>query len=127
MSTKVEDILTILKTFGGFSDFQSDDIWWRTDEKYAPVTFFVNCNDLFVWGCGDCEEITVADLPDLLKALEDSKDEKGRASHAELLWVARKRGFRPQVAFYKYFSDREKELFDACGSAEEQYGNPKSE
>lgn len=27
-----------------------EDIWWRTDDGYYPVTFLVNCNDLFWWG-----------------------------------------------------------------------------
>lgn len=121
----LENILRLLSIFdeckgGGYTD----DIWWRTDSQYAPVTFFVNCNDLFAWGCSDCETVLPSDLDDIQKAVNDcNKNKEDRLGvHGSLLWVARKRKLRPQKAYYKSFTEVEKILFDACGPKETQYG-----
>jgi len=34
-----------------------DELWWRTDGQYAPVTFFAMCSDFFDWATADCEPI----------------------------------------------------------------------
>jgi len=93
-----------------------DDVWWRTDGKYAPVTFFINCNDLFFWACADAEQITEDNIEILLTAYEDAKaaDEDGEC-YASLLFCARARGMRPQGAYYKSFPKALWALFDACG------------
>lgn len=118
-------IIRIMAAFNGFGDSPStDDIWWRTDAEYAPVTMMVNCNDLFFWGCADCEEITPEDIDALEKAIADAKavDDGG---NGHLLWVARKRGMRPQGAYYKYFKEGMKALFNECGPERETgFGNP---
>lgn len=110
-------------------------IWWRTDNEYAPVTFFVNCNDLFYWACADCEQLTPENLPKLLDACVDCRKAMGcesygsgidinwtkferfydAASWAPLLLVARVRGMRPQRPYYKSIPEDLHALFDACG------------
>ena len=100
-------------------------IWWRTDGKYAPITFFVNCNDLFYWACADTEEIT----PENIDSLEQAIIDLGAiCKHGEVygveLWCSRMRHMRPQGAFYPH--DKELWLlFDECGPEREVgFGNP---
>lgn len=83
----------------------------HVNKKEAEL--YVNCNDLFWWGCADAESIPLKELPDLLKALKESP------KNGDLLWVARKRKMRPQTPYYKYFNDKEKKLFNACGEPRE--------
>ena len=128
MTTKAdfETIRRAFAVFNGFDGPSNDELWWRTDDEYAPVTLLVNCNDLFMWGCADCETLAPSDLDDLEKALADAKS-AGDESHAHLLWVARKRGCRPQGAYYKYFKGDLADLFNACGPEREtSLGNPKT-
>lgn len=100
-----------------------DSLWWRGEQNVneAPLQFFVNCNDVFWWGTADVEEVKSAqDIADLAQAKADLPGEDWST-----LWVARKRGMRPQGAMYAYFSEKEKELFDACGPEREVgLGNP---
>jgi hypothetical protein len=99
-----------------------DDIWWRVDGEYAPLTIFVNCNDLFFWGCSDAETITIDNIGIFEQAYKDSID------HGGLLFCCRVRGMRPQGAYYKYLDDAEKPLFDACGPEREiGLGNPSAQ
>ena len=126
MSTKAdfETIRRAFTVFDGFDGPSNDELWWRTDDEYAPVTLLVNCNDLFMWGCADCETLTPADMDDLEKAVADAAV-AGDKDKGHLLWVARKRGCRPQGAYYKYFKGGLPDLFDACGPARETgLGNP---
>ena len=88
----------------------------RDDESGVSIslwgdgpTFEVNCNDLFWWACADAEELTLEEIPDLLRALEESP------KFGTDLWVARKREMRPQDPYYSYFTPQETELFNACG------------
>lgn len=81
------------------------------------ITPYVNCNDLFWWGCADDEEVKVEDIPLLLQSLEDSP------KNGALLYCARKRGMRPQTPYYKYF-EGEEHLFDACGESRELIKKP---
>ena len=94
-----------------------DWLWWRCDGNYAPVTFFINCNDLFWWGTADCEPFTVADIPDMDKAIADVKAAGGlEGFYGPELWVCRKRGMRPQTPAYPKREDEHlRPLFDACG------------
>lgn len=94
------------------------DLWWRCDGEYAPVTFFVNCNDCFYWACSDCEQLTPENLPILVQAFKDAEaaDEKRGTIYAPELFVARVRGMRPQGASYKEcYPETMWPLFDACG------------
>ena len=116
-------VMHVLKLTGEWDICGS--LWWRTDGEYAPVTFFINCNDVFYWGCADAEAIT----PENIELLEKSmKDSSGAYQYGELygtmLWCARVRKQRPQGAAYP--SERELwTLFDECGPEREiGLGNP---
>lgn len=108
---------------------QHHDIWWRTDGEYAPVTFFVLCNDLFWWATADSERVTPENVGELERAYEDAAaaHEIGEV-YGAALFCARVRGMRPQGAAYP----QEPEmwgLFDACGPEripdKEPFGNPR--
>lgn len=116
-----------------------DDIWWRTDNDkggdpwpaprdYSPVTFFVNCNDLFYWASADCEEVTEDNIALLeqtyaeceeLEKNKPAEETKHASLYAEHLFCARSRKMRPQGACYKYYPEALKPLFDACGPERE--------
>lgn len=114
---KDDFILAVLELFARHD--RHSEVWWRTDGAYAPITFFVNCNDVFAWGCADCEQLTEETLPALAQAYQDS-DKVG----AEL-FCSRVRKERPQGAFYAYIPEEEWPLFDACGPEREVGpGNP---
>lgn len=133
MSDEKADFETIRRAFSVFNGFDgpdSDELWWRTDDDYAPITLITNCNDLFAWGCADCEVIGPSDIEDLERAYADCRqldegDHEGVecAGYCHLLWVARKRGVRPQWAYYRHFPDRMHHLFNAV-SDEPGYGWP---
>lgn len=117
----VNFILEILRLQDEY-DCYGEPIYWATHGEYAPVTFFVLCNDLFWWATADAEKLMSEDIPTLRQAILDVQAtgiyelcldnyETGCA-----LWCARKRGMRPQQ--YAYPQDtRIKTLFDACGPA----------
>lgn len=82
-------------------------------------TMTVDCSDLFVWGCSDGEGITQDELAGLNECLVLSP------KHGGILWVARKRGTRPQGAYYSHIDETEWHLFDAVGPEREVgLGNP---
>lgn len=122
------DFETIRRAFAVFNGFDGphDELWWRTDDEYAPVTLMVNCNDLFFWGTSDCEELGPSNIADLEQAVSDAR-EAGDIGNGHYLWVARQRKMRPQGAFYKYFKEGIRPLFDACGPEREVgFGNPEA-
>lgn len=91
-------------------------------EKYLGEKPYVNCNDLFVWGCADGEEITVETLTEFHKALSDCG---GNLNTASDLYCARRRKMRPQGACYSHYNKKYWSLFDACGPEREVgLGNP---
>jgi hypothetical protein len=104
----------------------ADLIYWRTNDEFAPCTFFVLANDLFFWGSADGEPITAETLPILKKAIDDCKaiDNVCGCIDGCLLYACRVRKERPQGASYP--SDRRLwPLFDACGPEKETgFGNP---
>lgn len=110
-----------------------DEIWWRTDGEYAPVTFIVNCNDLFFWGCSDAEIITEDNIDILEQACEDLKNSaetlgmrrwKSLASVSDL-FCCRVRKMRPQNPYYEYIEKELWHLFDACGPERTDTGERK--
>lgn len=125
---ETSDFETIRRAFAVFNGFDGPDgLWWRTDApEYDPITLLVNCNDLFFWGCSDSEPLGPSSIGQLEQAVADAKV-AGDEAHGSLLWVARRRKMRPQGAYYKYFEDGVKPLFDACGPAREVgFGNPEA-
>lgn len=147
--SKIEDITKLLSLVDMCADSKYGDLqntlMWRTDGEYAPVTFFINCNDLFYWGCSDCEEITAQDMPNLDKCFEDIRtttnvndpkklkfphgDTKenieawckyhdrwwNMSSLAPTLWCCRQRKMRPQIPYYELIPKELHDLFNACG------------
>jgi len=99
-----------------------DNLMWRTDSEYAPITFFVNCSDLFWWATADCEQLTPENLPLLKQAVADVKAALGKeffveGSAACDLFCCRVRSLRPQRAVMDKMDARLKPLFEACGPA----------
>ena len=108
-------------------------VWWRLgDSKFVdgklivsdPDTlhFFVNCNDVFEWGTADLEPIDDdADIEALESTVWECEAIRGygRGEDGFMLWVARKRGMRPQGAMYKHIDRELWHLFDAVGPERE--------
>lgn len=105
-----------------------DMLWWRTDGEYAPITFFVNCNDLFWWATSDAEDVTPENVHLLEESIKDVEAIDDCSSWATSLFCCRSRKMRPQGAAYPK-DKRLWPLFDACGPAREVdksgFGNPK--
>lgn len=107
-------------------EISAGQIWWRTDGEYAPITFFANCSDEFVWACADSEPI----IPENFELLKSTFDDCAAAvdlghCHAIELFCARVRKQRPQGASYKLYPSELWPLFDACGPEREiNFGNP---
>lgn len=110
MKTDLEDVLTILKAVQELDSY--DQLFWRTDGEFAPVTFWLNVNDVFWWGTSDVEKLAAEDVPALLEAAKDLGDYGYLAPE---LYAARRRKLRPQGAMYKYLPKSTWKLFDACG------------
>ena len=91
------------------------DLFWRCDSNYAPVTFFVNCNDIFWWGCADAEKISPETVGLLEDAVADTLRVTGSSAYAGELFCARVRKMRPQGCFYEGMPESIAALFDACG------------
>lgn len=121
-------ILRAFRIFNGFEGPSSEELWWRTDGEYAPVTLMINFNDLFLWGCSDVEELTEDNIDFLEDTVEEvsSLDPRGDYVYAPILWVCRIRGMRPQGACYRFMPEYLWPLLDACGPEREVgLGNPK--
>jgi hypothetical protein len=134
MSTAVDlaFVCRVLSVFDGFGRLSNEDVWWRTDGEYAPITLLVNCNDVFWWATSDCEEITPDNIEVLEQAVSDVKAATGSNRCADWLFVCRVRAMRPQGACYdeRYIPKPLWPLFDACGPEREvdpgAFGNPRS-
>ena len=93
-----------------------DDLFWRVDSEYAPITMMVSCSDVFAWGCADCETITDENIDDLEKAYIDDPD------NGAALFCARLRGMRPQGFYYQYI-DKDKCRFSIHAGLREKQGS----
>ena len=101
-----------------------DWLFWRfTDGR---LTIYVNCNDVFAWGCSDVEELTAENLHDAAQAKADVMALGGKGSYNwPLLFCARQRKMRPQGAMYKHIDPALWPLFDAAGPPRQAgLGNP---
>lgn len=109
----------MLQVLKFFHDLDAHDmLWWRTDGEYAPITFFVQCSDVFAWATADVEEIEPGDVRLLQAAAKDifALDPQGTQHYsylAPLLFCARKRHQRPMPKME--IPEELKPLFDACG------------
>lgn len=102
-----------------------DALWWKVVN--GKVQWFVNCNDVFAWGCSDCEELTTENFPILEQAMTDAiaAEKDVGELYADELFVSRVRGMRPQTASYPHYPKEMWPLFDACGPEREAgFGNP---
>ena len=103
-----------------------DDLWWRTDGEYAPVRFFVTCNDVFFWGCSDAVDVTPENV-ELLEQAYREAEAVGAQFYGSWLFCARVRQMRPQGAAYPKQASPIWPLFDACGPPRAvDFGNPKA-
>lgn len=111
-----------------------DSLWWNVNMDTKQIDVFFDCSDVFLWGCSDSEQIFPSDVEDIKQAMADVYSISG-FSYADILWIARKRKQRPQVAWYwtrslssscvtdvNSYEFKMKQLLDACGSEEDQYG-----
>ena len=63
---------------------------WEVSEEPTTI-LYVNCNDLFYWGCADAESITNDEIPKLYKLWKANK------RWGVDKWCCLKRKLRPQV------------------------------
>jgi len=122
----MKDLDFILRVLGTMADADCErELSWRTDGEFAPITFWINCNDFFWWGCADGQDLGDWESLDVLdKAIADCRalDEE---HWGPLLFCARDRGMRPQGAYYKLIPEKLWPLFHACGPEREVgLGNP---
>ena len=115
MSSTPEEALKILDVVA--QNDLHDCIFWRCDGKYAPITIWINCNDLFCWATADLEEITVERLPEFERAIADCEviDPVLGALRGCDLFCCRMRGMRPQRPAYPTDKPEWKAIFDSCG------------
>jgi hypothetical protein len=125
MSDLERFMLRVLGAVSAVSDFDSA-IMWQTKGKYAPISFFVDCSDVFVWGCADFEPLPENRIDAFEQAYADVEatgtDQRWYGGY---LFCCRMRGQRPQGAAYPK-DPRLWPLFDACGPEREPgFGNPR--
>lgn len=78
-------------------------------KDHEIVKFFVNCNDVFVWGLSESELIEPKEIKDLYACYNETEQ------FGDMLWACRKRNMRPQKPWFKDMNQNEKKLFEACG------------
>jgi len=118
----------ILEVLDAVAFDNCDELWWRTDGEYAPVAFFVNCNDLFFWGTSDAEDVTPENIHLLKKSFDDVEAIDEFSQLGGELFCCRSRKMRPQGAAYPKDA-KLWPLFDKCGPDrdvdKEPFGNPR--
>lgn len=95
-----------------------DSLHYWVPEKNKPK-YGINCSDWFYWACADAQEITPEDLPDLIKAIEDSTKLHPFEFYGPLLWTCRKRNMRPMKEVYRDMPEELHELFNKTGPKRE--------
>ena len=114
------------------ADLDCQSVFPCVDSETGEPKVCVIVNDVFLWGCSDLEDIEPADIPTLLSAYEDLREIKGKDWEyaamdvwTHVLYAARKRGMRPQGAYYKHIDREAWPLLNACGPHREAcFGNP---
>lgn len=103
----------VLKVLKLFSDNDCcDDVWWRCDEEYAPVTFIVNCNDTFDYACSDAETVTPENFAILEQSFADCDRLCGNPIWASTLFCARLRKLEIIADLYRTVPAPIRPLFD---------------
>lgn len=114
----VQFMQRVLRLTDGFKYDLSigNGLFVRTEGEYAPWSVFVNCNDLFVWGCADKEPLTPENIDKFEATLDEVMQlDRSEAYLGSILFCCRQRGFRPQLPVYDSISEKFHPLFDACG------------
>jgi hypothetical protein len=95
-----DDFFTVMAWFG--DNDMCEEVSWHRRSSAGGMRVLVGCSDVFWWGTADCEPVEVADLPDLEKARLDLANAGDPLFdyYAPALWVARKRGMRPQTPWW---------------------------
>lgn len=102
------------------SFYDNSTLFWKTEN--GIVQFYVNCSDVFAWGCADASPLTPENWNIFEQCLQETN---GDCDMAAYLFSARLSHMRPQGAFYKYIPENLYDLFDACGPEREVgLGNP---
>jgi len=97
------------------------DLYWYIDEEKDEARAAVNVNDVFFWGCSDCEDVEAEDVP-----LFNHSFTLGGHQYGAEIYAARKRGMRPQNAIINIAPPHVKQaLLDAGPVREVGAGNPK--
>ena len=63
------------------------------------IVLFLNCNDVFAWGCADAEPVAYNEVQELYTMWK--ADEYG-----DMKWVCKKRNMRPQRAWVARIKER---------------------
>lgn len=113
-----QDIHKLVKTL---AELDIDNLWWRTEGDEVKV--YVNCNDIFFWGCSDVEDIEVNDV-ELLKEVHEQLEaiKTGLSAYWIYLYCSRKRKMQPmqpQGAVYKCIPKEMWNLINECGEERE--------
>jgi hypothetical protein len=96
------------------------DLFWYINE-IDEVRAAVLMNDVFFWGCSDCEDVEVEDLPALKEAMIDNEGVWGPE-----IYAARKRKMRPQNAIINGSPLEVRKAFLEAGPERPvDHGNPK--
>lgn len=120
-------IMAVLKLCDRFEIH--DSLYWDFEDGDDKISFTITCNDVFWWGCSDCEKITPENIHLLEKSLDDCKKiSRITVLYGTDLFVARVRKMRPQGAAYRNNLPDYKKLwllYDSCGPERELgLGNP---
>lgn len=119
-------LLDVFRVGTEIGDFMGPgSLIWRCDDEYAPLTVWINCNDLFWWGTADNEPLTPETMPELREAIFDVRHIMNNAWHSDELYCCRMRKMRPQGPCYKHIPKELWPLFDACGP--ERVDSPRKE
>lgn len=113
------DLGFILRVLRLMSCDNTDELWWRTDEQYAPITFFIKCSDTFAYACADLEEVTPENVGRLEQAFEDclATGDPLADIYAPMLFVARERKQKPIPQVMRTIQDSVRPLLEAAEEA----------
>jgi hypothetical protein len=112
----IEEVKTVV---AAANQHDVDLFWYINDDD--EVRAAVNVNDVFFWGCSDCEDVEAEDVP-----LFNHSFTLGGHQYGAEIYAARKRGMRPQNAVVnKAPHEVKRALLDAGPVREVGAGNPK--
>jgi hypothetical protein len=110
---EIEKILLSLNKISNNNSFYNEILFSETNDKNG-IQFYINCSDLFHWGCADCQYFSELDIPNLIQAYKDML-ECEQPRYFTDLWCCRKREMRPQKPYYKFLCEQTIKLFNECG------------